>query len=540
MGAIAVRIVACIVALIAIISSTPSPASSQSRSILQIAQGRIAGLSDGDLNVFKGIAYALPPVGERRWRPPAAPRPWRGIFDASAFGASCAQPPYPANSVYFEALAATSEDCLTLNIWAPKDARDAAVIVWIHGGGLQRGTSASPMYDGAEYARRGIIFVSINYRLGIFGWLAHPGLSAASPEGISGNYGLLDQIAALTWVRDNIGTFGGDSRNVTVMGESAGALSITYLLASPRAHGLFAKAIIQSTNIRAVPRLAESAFGLPSAEAIGTMLGQDIDALRALDTDSLIDKAVQAHFPAQPTIDGNILPAQVVDVFDRREQVKVPILTGFNSGEIRSQRALIPATPSEPAAYEAEIRRRYGQLAPAYLKLYPASDIEESQLTATRDAVYGWASERLVRQQSAAGQPAYSYIFDHCYEAARARDLCNFHAGELPFSFGRAGSDDHLPPNWPVPGDAADRALSAAMIDYWTSFAATGVPSVAAGMAWPPFSDGSARMRFAEIPVVEHGQADNMFAFQEQLMIRRRCNGEQWFINMDPVEPCPR
>ena len=505
---------------------------------VQIAQGRIAGISEGDLSVFKGIAYASPPVGERRWRPPAAPEPWQGIFDARAFGASCAQPPYPANSVYFEELAVTSEDCLTLNVWAPKNSDGAPVIVWIHGGALQRGTSASPMYDGSEYAKRGIVFVSINYRLGVFGWLAHPGLSAESSEGISGNYGLLDQIAALTWVKGNVDAFGGDAQNVTVMGESAGALSVTYLLSSPRAHGLFAKAIIQSANIRAVPRLRESAFGMPAAEAIGAALGEDIDALRALEAEALMTKAWQARFPAQATVDGKILPAQVVDIFDRGEQAKVPILAGLNSGEIRSQQALIPAVPMEPAAYEAEITRRFGKLAPAYLELYPATDIAESQLAATRDAVYGWATERMVRKQAAAGQPAYSFIFDHCYAAARARDLCSFHAGELPFAFGRVGRDSGLPSNWPVPVDVADRALATAMVDYWTSFAATGVPSAASGPTWPTYENDHARMRFAATPLVEHGQAAAMFEFQEQVMIQRRCNGEQWFINVSPIKPC--
>jgi len=522
-------------------TATGGPASARDdRPEVRITQGRMAGVSEGHINIFKGIAYASPPVGAGRWRPPAPPKPWRGLFDASAFGASCSQPPYPANSIYFEEVATTSEDCLTLNVWVPKDAKHAPVMVWIHGGALQRGTSASPMYDGAEYARRGIVFVSINYRLGVFGWLAHAGLSAESPDGISGNYGLLDQIAALAWVQDNIGVFGGDPRNVTVMGESAGALSVTYLLATPRAQGLFAKAIMQSTNIRAVPRLRESVYGMPSAETIGAVLGEDIAALRALDAEALIAKAGQIGFPAQPTIDGNILQAQVVDIFDRGEQAEVPILTGYNSGEIRSQRALIPPISSKPDAYEAEIARLYGPLAPAYLQLYPAADIAESQLSATRDAVYGWASERMVRQQTAAGQPAYSYIFDHCYAAARARDLCNFHAGELPFTFGRAGSDAALPPNWPEPVDPADRALALAMIDYWTSFAATGVPSAAAaGTPWPPYSDKAARMRFAAVPVVENDPAAAMFALREQVMIQRRCNGEQWFLVVTPLEPCP-
>tara|TARA_R110001606_G_scaffold74168_12_gene171778 strand:- start:3092 stop:4756 length:1665 start_codon:yes stop_codon:yes gene_type:complete len=506
----------------------------------QVAQGQLSGVSEGEINVFKGIAYALPPVGERRWRPPATPAPWQGIFDASTFGASCIQPPYPANSVYFEELAPTSEDCLTLNIWAPKNAKDVPVIVWIHGGALQRGSSASPMYDGREYAKRGIVFVSINYRLGVFGWLAHPGLSAESPEGISGNYGLLDQIAALTWVKDNIGAFGGDTQTVTIMGESAGALSVTYLLSSPPAHGLFTKAIIQSANIRAVPRLHESAFGMPAAETIGSALGEDISVLRALDADALMVKAWKTRFPAQGTVDGKILPAQVVDIFDRGEQAKAPILAGLNSGEIRSQRALMPAAPREPSAYQSEIARRFGDLAPAYLQLYPASDIAESQLAATRDAVYGWAIERIVRQQAAAGQPAYSFIFDHCYAAARARDLCSFHAGELPFTFGRVGSDVQLSSNWPVAVDAADHALATAMVDYWTSFAATGVPSAATGPAWPTHDKDQARMRFAATPVVEHGRAAAMFELQEQVMTQRRCNDEQWFLSLAPLKPCPQ
>eukprot|EP01013_Petalomonas_cantuscygni_P045155 TRINITY_DN9766_c0_g1_i1.p1 TRINITY_DN9766_c0_g1~~TRINITY_DN9766_c0_g1_i1.p1 ORF type:complete len:547 (-),score=55.87 TRINITY_DN9766_c0_g1_i1:985-2625(-) len=539
MSKIALRIIAFIGILAAAISGPQSSAKMPDRPEVQIPQGRLTGAITDDIRIFKGIAYALPPVGERRWQPPAPPAKWQGTYDASAFGASCIQPPYPANSVYFEELAATSEDCLTLNIWSPKNANGAPVVVWIHGGALQRGSSASPMYDGTEYAKRGIVFVSINYRLGVFGWLAHPDLSAESAVGISGNYGLLDQIAALEWVKGNIGAFGGDVQNVTVMGESAGALSATYLLASPRARGLFAKAIIQSANIRAVPLLRDRAFGMPAAETIGAMLGEDIAALRKLDADVLMTKAWQTRFPAQGTVDGRILPAQVVDIFDRGEQAKVPILAGLNSGEIRSQRALIPAISRKPAAYEAEIAQQYGKLAPAYLQLYPASDIIESQLAATRDAVYGWAIERMVRQQAAAGQPAYSFIFDHCYAAARARNLCNFHAGELPFTFGHVGSVARLPPNWPLPVDAADDTLATSIIDYWTSFAATGIPSAATGPAWPAYDNDQARMRFAATPVVEHGQAAAMFELQERVMTQRRCNSEQWFINMTPLKPCP-
>lgn len=505
-----------------------------------ISEGRVAGAREDGLRVFRGIPYAAPPVGERRWRPPAPPAKWTGVRDARAFGADCVQPAFPAASVYFEPPRPMSEDCLTLNIWAPERAGRALVIVWIHGGALQYGSSASPMYDGAGFARRGIVFVSINYRLGVLGWLAHPALSGESAEGVSGNYGLLDQIAALEWVRRNIGAFGGDPANVTVMGESAGALSATYLLASPRAKGLFAKAIVQSTNMRAVPRLRDPAFGMNSAEATGTALAQslgaaDLAALRRVDAKALVASGMRARFIAQPVIDGAVVPGQLVDIFDRGEQAKVPVLAGFNSGEVRTQRALVPPAPADAAAYQAQIAQRYGDLAPAFLRIYPASDREESLLAATRDAVYGWATERLVRQQARAGQPAYLYLFDHCYSAARARGLCAFHASELPFAFGIAGRPLGGMPNWPMPAGEADRALARQMIDYWTSFAARGTPSSEGAPAWLAYGDAENFMAFGAGPVAGRGLFPGMFEFQEEVMQRRRGAGEQWFTNMSPL-----
>ncbi|SBV31473.1 Fumonisin B1 esterase [uncultured Sphingopyxis sp.] len=505
-----------------------------------IAEGRVAGAWEDGLRVFRGIPYAAPPVGERRWRPPAPPAKWAGIRDARAFGPDCVQPSYPAASVYFEPPRPMREDCLTLNIWAPERAEGAPVIVWIHGGALQYGSSAGPMYDGREFAKRGIVFVSINYRLGVLGWLAHPALSAESPGGVSGNYGLLDQIAALTWVRRNIGAFGGDPANVTVMGESAGALSITYLLASPRAKGLFAKAIVQSTNMRAVPHLRDAAFGLPSAEATGSALADsagaaDLAALRRADPQALAAAGRRVRFIAQPVVDGAVVPGQLVDIFDRGEQVKVPVLAGFNSGEVRSQRALVSPAPADAATYEAEAARRYGDLAPAFLRLYPASDREESLLAATRDAVYGWATERLVRGQARAGQPAYLYLFDHCYAAARARGLCAFHASELPFAFGVAGGPLGGLANWPMPAGEADRALARRMIAYWTAFAAHGVPAADGAPEWPAYGEAENFMRFGARPVAERDMLPGMFEFQEEIMQRRRGAGEQWFTNGSPV-----
>ncbi|SKB38606.1 carboxylesterase/lipase family protein [Sphingopyxis flava] len=517
-----------------------SPVHGADRPQVRVTEGLIAGEWRGDLRVFRGIPYAAPPVGARRWRPPAPPEAWRGVRKAAAFGAACVQPAYPEDSVYFEPQMPMSEDCLTLNVWAPKVAVKAPVIVWIHGGALLRGTSASPLYDGGEYAKRGIVFVSINYRLGVLGWFAHPALSAESPEGVSGNYGLLDQIAALRWVRRNVAAFGGDPANVTVMGESAGALSVAYLLGVPRARGLFAKAIAESPNLRAVPRLREPAFGLAAAEGTGAVFAKTVGAknlvaLRAVDAERLTGAALAARFVPQPTVDGAVLPGQLVDILDRQEQARVPLLAGFNSGEVRSQRALVPKAPADAATYEAGIKRSYGDLAHAWLRLYPASDMEGSLIAATRDAVYGWASERLVRAQAAAGLPAYLYLFDHCYEAARARDLCAFHASELPFVFGRAESG--LPPNWPAPGAAADSDLAEAMIGYWASFARSGVPSAADLPVWSAYGMEEAYMHFTDRPVADRDPLPGMFELHEAVMQRRRAAGEQWFLNLGPSAP---
>ncbi|TSH90671.1 carboxylesterase family protein [Verticiella sediminum] len=509
--------------------------------VVTIAQGRLAGSAENGLHVFKGVPYAQAPVGELRWKPPVPDAGWQGVRDATAFGPSCVQPPLAADNIYADPPAAMSEDCLTLNVWAPADARNAPVVVWIHGGSLRMGGSAQPMHDGAHFARRGVVFVSINYRLGVLGWLAHPALRAESPQHASGNYGLLDQIQALRWVRDNVAAFGGDSANVTVMGESAGALSVTYLLTSPLARGLFHKAIAQSANIRAVPELTGPAYGLPAAGQIGADIAKavgaaDLPALRAMDAETLTLASTKAGFSPQGTVDGWSLPAQVVDTFDRGEQARVPLLAGFNSGEVRSQRFL-PATPPDAATYEAEITRRYGDLAPAFLRLYPASDVQESMLATLRDAIYGWATERMVRQQAQAGLPAYLYIFDHCYPAARQRGLCAFHASELPYVFGQVGPDAALSVNWPRPEGAAEAALSDAMLDYWVGFIRDGVPAGAGRPAWPPYARNEGYMRFADGPKPGADPIAGMFEMQEELVSRRRRAGQQWFLNVGVAAP---
>ncbi|MBW8303968.1 MAG: carboxylesterase family protein, partial [Brevundimonas sp.] len=353
------------------------------------------GVTAHAVTVFRGIPYAAPPVGWRRWRPPAEAPRWRGTRDATQFGAACHQPTARGTSIYAAAEAPTmSEDCLFLNVWAPEGVRDAPVFVWIHGGALSTGASSEAMYDGARMAAsQGMVVVSINYRLGVLGWLAHPELSAESRENVSGNYGLLDQIAALKWIEANIAAFGGDPDKVTIAGESAGALSVMYLMASPEARGLFDRAIAQSAYMISTPELRSSRYGDPPAEGVGvwlqTQLGlQNLADLRAMDPQDLTTRSLATGYMPWGTIDGEVLPEQLVQIFDRGEQAPVPLLVGFNQGEIRSLRVLAPPVPDSAAAYEEAVRSRYGELAEAFLALYPSDNLAESILAAPRDALY--------------------------------------------------------------------------------------------------------------------------------------------------------
>lgn len=413
--------------------------------------------------------------------------------------------------------------------------------VWIHGGALVAGSSKEPLYDGSRLAQQGMVVVSINYRLGVFGYLAHPELSAESPQGISGNYGLLDQIEALRWINKNISAFGGDPSNVTIAGESAGALSVMYLMAAPDARGLFAKAIAQSAYMISTPELKESRFGEAAAEDIGSNLAQavgasDLASLRAMDAQSLADAAVDAGYAPFGTVDGKVLPRQLVEIFDRQEQAPVPLLAGFTSGEIRSLPYLAPPPPSSASEYEAIIRDRYGDLADEFLRLYPATDMQESIFATTRDALYGWTAERLVRKNTMLGQPAYLYYFDHSYPAANAAGLHGFHASELPYMF---GNPDRTPELWPkVPATEREARLSEAMMGFWSSFARTGQPEAEGEAGWPAYGTERAYMIFRDVPKVSANLMPGMYELHENSVCRRRSNGEvAWNWNVGLAAP---
>jgi para-nitrobenzyl esterase len=515
------------------------PASAQP--VVNAPAGSVRGEALDGVNVFRGLPYAQPPVRRLRWRPPADLAPWRGTRDAIAFGPTCMQPQPRPGGIYYEAIPAMSEDCLTLNIWAPANARNAPVFVWIHGGALSGGSGRQAMYDGAAMARRGIIVVSINYRLGILGYLSHPGLSAESREGISGNYGLMDQIAALRWINRNIASFGGNSGNVTIAGESAGGLSVMYLMAAPQARGLFAKAIMQSAYMVSAPELRTSRYGGPTAEQIGvwlmTQLGApDLASLRATSAEALVAAAARTPYFPFLTVDGRYVPDQLVTIFDRGQQAHVPIIAGFNSGEIRSLRALAPPPPADAATYEATIRRLYGDLADEFLRLYPAGNLAETVLLPPRDALYGWTAERLATKQTAAGAPGFLYYFDHSYPAADALNLHGFHAAEIPYVFGTMWS---APPAWPrAPDTPEEHALSDAMLGYWTSFARDGVPRAEGQPAWQPYGSMRAYMGFAGSPQPGTHVLPGMYELNEKVMCRRRAaGGIPWNWNAGIVSP---
>ncbi|MGV3578848.1 carboxylesterase/lipase family protein [Brevundimonas sp.] len=506
--------------------------------------GSVRGETVGDIATFKGIPYAAPPVGEMRWRPPAPPARWTGVRDASRYGAACIQPTPVVQSIYSADIGATSEDCLTLNVWTPSTTGKAPVMVWIHGGALVTGSSKETLYDGARLAQEGVVVVSINYRLGVLGWLAHPDLSAESPAQISGNYGLMDQVAALDWVKRNIESFGGDPDNVTIAGESAGGLSVLYLMASPIARGLFDRAIAQSAYMISTPELTETRQGSPSAESAGAALARTLQApslrvLRGMDPQTLTDRAAMSGFATFGVVDGAVLPRQIVETFDRGEQAKVPVLAGFNSGEIRSLRMLAPPAPASAAEYERIIRERYGDLADEFLRLYPSSDMGESILAASRDGLYGWTSERLAHSQTEAGQPSFLYLFDHGYPAADDAGLHAFHAAELPYMFGTL---ERTPPRWPaIPDTAEERRLSDAMVAYWTSFVRDGRPVAEGHPAWPAYDAAGHAMTFTATPQPAADFHPGMFELLEAAVRRRRDAGDQpWNWNTGLASPVLR
>ena len=456
------------------------------RKLIEIPQGKLIGTQHGlerHLYEFKGIPYAVPPIGNRRWKPPEPARGWKGERLANRFGPDCVQSPYASDSFYYRPSRPASEDCLYLNIWTTNLTGKLPVIVWIHGGALTRGSAAIDLYDGSHLARKDVVVVSINYRLGVFGYFAHPDLIAESEHGSAGNYGVLDQIEALRWVRNNISAFGGDPDNVTICGQSAGAWSVSVLSASPLAKGLFHKVIAQSGGrLDPRPRLETAAkAGAKLARDIGRSTISQLRDLPALD---LLAAADKANFQTDHIVDGWVLPKQPYEIFAAGKQNAVPSLLGFNQDEGTTLGVSSMVPPNE-FMYRGNVRQLYGDLADDYLAVYPPVDLYQACLDGFRDYWFGWQAVAWARMTHDAGQKAYVYQFAHSPPGKRKRkkELRAYHAGEVPYVFNNVqlfGSK----------ATVADYELADLVSSFWASFATTGVPAVKGQNIWATFASG--------------------------------------------------
>jgi para-nitrobenzyl esterase len=458
------------------------------REPVQLDSGLISGVagSNTDVCVFKGIPYAAPPVGDLRWRPPMPVVPWRGVRKADSFSAICPQVLPATNSFYgieyfLGPQPPMSEDCLYLNVWtAAKSSRERRpVMVWIHGGGNVQGYASEPCFDGDAFARKGVVLVSINYRLGIFSCFAHPALTAESPQHVSGNYGEFDQIAALKWVQKNIAAFGGNPTNVTIFGQSSGGASINRLLVSPLAKGLFQKVIIESA---AVWNSRDSKATLAEMEQRGVLFAETngvhtLKELRAMSANDLLAGFAKLRF--DPNIDGYVLPDLAVNIFSRGGQFAVPMLLGSTSDEGSF-------APVKAATFRADIAKRFGALTNEFFKLYPAdSDAQAAQSKHDERRDESAAGERAeAASQAALGQPVWLYYFDRKPPGRDREKYGAFHASELEYVFNTLNATDR-------PWEETDRKLADAMIAYWSNFAATGNPNGAGLPPWPAYDSKS-------------------------------------------------
>lgn len=464
------------------------PAMAATTESVAVTGGAISGASAGGIRTYFGVPFAAPPVGELRWRAPQPVVPWKGTRDARKFGPACAQ------SATWMTLP-KSEDCLTLNVWAPEKAAQLPVMVWIHGGGYYGGSAAQPVFDGGGLAKHGVIVVTLNYRLGIFGFFSHPELSKESPVKASGNQGIEDQIAALRWVKANIAAFGGDPGRVTVMGESAGGESVAILVASPQASGLFQRAIAQSGNYGMPIDAGEnSQFDRKTAENEGLAFAKTVGAAHLADLRKLSVEAL--HKPAwapHPVADGHVLREDLTTTYRQHRQNDVPLLVGWNAEEGKDLAPELLGTGDFKATnHRALVTRLLGRApSKALLAAYPGAT--DSQAGASINQLttdwWGWRMWYWAGLQARYGRTApYVYYFAH--RPAEPATPCGYgcgagHGAEIRYVF------DHLDMD-PRPWTAQDRQLATRLADTWANFARTGSPNGSGLPAWPRFDGGNA------------------------------------------------
>jgi para-nitrobenzyl esterase len=463
--------------------------------------GTVEGVTDSGLHVFMGIPFAQPPVGNLRWREPQPVKNWSGIYKADHFRAKAMQKNVFGDMVF--RADGTSEDCLYLNVWTPAKQTKAKlpVLVYFYGGGYVAGDGSEYRYDGASLARKGIVTVTVNYRLGIFGFFAHPELTAESPNHASGNYGLLDQNAALRWVKDNIAAFGGDPAHVTIAGESAGSISVCAQMASPLSKNLIAGAIGESGGM-INPTLAP--IPLSEGEQNGVAFGKKVKAnslaaLRAMGAEALLDSASKpGAFRTSAVVDDYFLPKTPSEIYAAGEQAHVPLLAGWNSTEVPYQAFMYGQAPAVEN-YAKRVKDTYKENADEVMKLYPGGTVEEVLKSATalasdRFIVYStWKWADLAAKTG--GKPVYTYIFSKprpaTYQANTQQGNMPppipgaFHASEIEYALG------NLATNKVYPWTADDYKVSATMEGFFANFIKTGNPNGKGLPEWKPITSGN-------------------------------------------------
>ncbi|MEJ7683251.1 MAG: carboxylesterase family protein [Segetibacter sp.] len=452
---------------------------------VQIETGVISGTQNADksISIFRGIPFATPPVGNLRWKAPQTAQPWPGVKKCVAFGPSPMQAKPAAFSMWSEEFLIPkepiSEDCLYLNVWtgAKSNKEKRPVLVWIYGGGFTSGGSAVPIYDGDAFAKKGIVFVSINYRVGVFGFFAHPALTKESPHKASGNYGLMDQVAALKWVQKNISAFGGDPANVTIAGQSAGSLSVNCLVATPLAKGLFTKAIAESGA-----NFSRGFSSLQQAEQDGVKLAEKVNAntiaeLRNMPADQLFQKAQGQR---GPITDGYVLPQTIAEIFAAGKENDVALLTGWNQDE-----GLLFGPIKNAADFRKQAAQQYAADSSDFLKYYPASTDTEaaaSQLNVSRDMIFGAQNYTWANVASQQGKKVYVYRFTRKVPATGEYVKYGaFHTGEVPYAYDNLKFVNR-------PWEETDRKLAAVMSSYWVNFITSGNPNGKGLPNWPAYT----------------------------------------------------
>ncbi len=488
----------------------------------QTQYGPVIGIDEEGVAVYRGIPYAAPPIGDLRWKAPQPPAAWQEPLAAHEFGAFCWQDTAGGNADFMTLLTAgagmggftqwllstatslatpeVSEDCLTLNVATPDHEASLPVMFWIHGGGHQFGSGGGP-YESPSLVKEGVVLVSLNYRLGLYGFLAHPELAEEHPHGSTGNYGTLDQIAALQWVRDNIANFGGDPDNVTIFGESAGGHSVGQLMATPLAADLFHRAIAQSGTgfyqFQAVDAAHERLSGFDAGREVAKLMdvagSDEIAALRTFSTEALKEAATDAVLSAtyHPQIDGYVLPASTAEIFAEGLQAQVPLVVGSNAdeGSVLYYFGLAPVdggpvrSPQTVTQWNALLSEQFGEQAQQVDIAYRVdtdADVEKAAEQLMGDTWFGRHAFYMAQKHSAAGHPTYLYFYER-QPPSEHQTIGASHALELNHVFGG------FIPLWPT--DARDNALQAEMQAYWTTFAETGDPNEAHLPSWERFAD---------------------------------------------------